>query len=134
MSKNQYSNILVVKHGSLGDIAFSLLAMASIKKKFYDAKIDLLTETKYENFLSKSNHFTHIIKDNRGGILSSLKIIYKINQKKYDLIIDLQNSNRTNNYWFLLKIISNSNIFYKMFQIFLNLEIVTTNMKFLKKM
>ena len=106
MNKNQYNKILVVKHGSLGDIAFSLLAMASIKKKFYNAKIDLLTEAKYENFLSKSNHFTNIIQDNRGGVLSSLKIIYKLNRKKYDLIIDLQNSKRTNNYWFLLKLIS----------------------------
>ena len=106
MSKNQYNKILVVKHGSLGDIAFSLLAMSSIKKKFYDAKIDLLTEAKYESFLSKSDHFTNIIQDNRGGILSSLKTIYKINKKNYDLIIDLQNSKRTNNYWFLLKLIS----------------------------
>ena len=106
MSKNQYNNILVVKHGSLGDIAFSLLAMASIKKRFYDAKIDLLTEAKYENFLIKSGHFTNIIQDNRGGILSSLKIIYKLNRKNYDLVIDLQNSNRTNNYWFLLKLFS----------------------------
>ena len=106
MSKNQYNNILVVKHGSLGDIAFSLLAMASIKKRFYDAKIDLLTEAKYENFLSKSDLFTNIIQDNRDGILSSLKIIYKLNRKNYDLVIDLQNSNRTNNYWFLLKLFS----------------------------
>ena len=81
MSKSQYNNILVVKHGSLGDIAFSLLAMASIKKKFYDAKIDLLTEAKYEKFLSKSDHFTDIIQDNRGGVLTSLKIIYKFIKK-----------------------------------------------------
>ena len=106
MNKNQYNNILVVKHGSLGDLAFSLNAMASIKKKFYNVKIDLLTEAKYVNFLIKSGHFTNIIQDNRGGILSSLKIIYKLNRNNYDLIIDLQNSKRTNNYWFFLKLFS----------------------------
>ena len=34
MKKSQYNKILVVKHGSLGDIAFSLLAMETIRKYF----------------------------------------------------------------------------------------------------
>ena len=110
MSSNQFNNILVVKHGSLGDIAFSLLAMASIKKNFSNSTIDLITEGKYVSFLKKSNYFNSIIKDNRRGIIESLKVIYKINQSKYDLIIDLQNSKRTNNYWALLKLISNVKI------------------------
>ena len=121
MNSNQFNKILVVKHGSLGDIAFSLLAMASIKQFFSNATIDLLTEEKYINFLKNSNYFSSIFKDNRKGIIDSLKVIFKINQNKYDLIIDLQNSKRTNNYWLLLKFISkvringsrsNSNIQY----------------------
>ncbi len=106
MLNNQYKKILVVKHGSLGDIAFSLLAMGSIKKQYINAKIDLLTEKKYSKFLNKSGLFNSILEDNRSGFLDSLKIILKIKNKKYDLIIDLQNSNRTNNYWLLLKLIS----------------------------
>ena len=39
MNNNQFNNILIVKHGSLGDIAFSLTAMASIKKNFSYANI-----------------------------------------------------------------------------------------------
>ena len=106
MSINQFNNILVVKHGSLGDIAFSLLAMDTIKRKFNNSRIDLLTEKKYQKFLDKSNYFKNIIEDNRVGILKSLKIIFKIKKNNYDLIIDLQNSKRTNNYWLLLKLIS----------------------------
>ncbi len=106
MNNNQFKNILVVKHGSLGDIAFSILAMASIKKKFSNAKIDLLTEGKYVNFLSSSNYFNAILIDNRRGLIDSLKVVFKIYQNQYDLIIDLQNSRRTNNYWALLKFIS----------------------------
>jgi len=106
MNSSQYNKILVVKHGSLGDIAFSILAMASIKEFFTNATIDLLTEEKYVNFLSNSNYFNSIFKDNRKGIIDSLKVILKINQNKYDLIIDLQNSKRTNNYWSFLKFIS----------------------------
>ena len=106
MNNNQFSNILIVKHGSLGDIAFSILAMASIKQKFSNANIDLLTEEKYVNFLRSSNYFNTIYKDNRRGLIYSLKVIFKIYQNKYDLIIDLQNSKRTNNYWALLKLFS----------------------------
>ena len=106
MNSNQFNKILVVKHGSLGDIAFSILAMASIKQFFNNATIDLLTEEKYVNFLSNSNYFNSIFKDNRKGIIDSLKVILKINQNKYDLIIDLQNSKRTNNYWSVLKFFS----------------------------
>ena len=106
MSINQFKHILVIKHGSLGDIAFSLLAMASIKKKFINSRIDLITEKKFQKFLNKSNYFENIIIDNRSGILESFKIIIKIKQNKYDLIIDLQNSKRTNLYWLFLKLIS----------------------------
>ncbi len=106
MNSNQFNKILVVKHGSLGDISFSILAMASIKQFFGNATIDLLTEEKYINFLSNSNYFSSIFKDNRKGIIDSIKVILKINQNKYDLIIDLQNSKRTNNYWLFLKLIS----------------------------
>ncbi len=106
MSNNQFNNILVVKHGSLGDIAFSLLPMDTIKKNFNNSTIDLLTEKKYQKFLNKSNYFKNIIQDNRSGILESLKIIFKIKKNNYDLIIDLQNSKRTNSYWSLLKLIS----------------------------
>ena len=106
MNSNQFNKILVVKHGSLGDIAFSILAMASIKQFFNNATIDLLTEEKYVNFLSNSNYFKTIIRDNRRGIIESLRVIFKINLSKYDLIIDLQNSKRTNIYWALLKLIS----------------------------
>ena len=81
MNNNQFNNILVVKHGSLGDIAFSLLAMASIKKNFSNATIDLLTEEKYINFLKSSNYFKTIIRDNRRGIIDSLKVIFKIKSK-----------------------------------------------------
>ena len=110
MKKSQYNKILVVKHGSLGDIAFSLLAMETIRKYFNDTKIDLITESKYVNFLEKSGNFNSIIEDDRKGFLNTLKVIFKIYKNKYDLIIDLQNSKRTNYYWLLLRYFSQSKI------------------------
>ena len=48
--------------------------------------------------------------DNRGGFFSTFSLIYKIINGKYDLIIDLQNSKRTNLYHFFTKIFSSSRI------------------------
>ena len=110
MKKYHYNNILVVKHGSLGDIAFSLLAMTTIRKYFYDSNIDIITESKYANFLKKSGNFNTIIEDNRKGFVNTLRVIFKIFKNRYDLIIDLQNSKRTNYYWLLLKYFSKSKI------------------------
>ena len=110
MKKSQYNKILVVKHGSLGDIAFSLLAMETIRKYFNNSNIDLITESKYANFLTKSGNFNSIILDNRKGFLNTLNVIFNIFKNKYDLIIDLQNSKRTNYYWLLLKYFSKSKI------------------------
>ena len=57
--------ILVIKHGSLGDIIFALPSMISIRKKFPKALIYLLTEEKYISLLMKPKIFDKIIMDNR---------------------------------------------------------------------
>ena len=105
------NKILLIKHGSLGDIIFSLPVMYSICNHFKTSEIDLLTEKKYTSFLNLPQYFTNIIEDNRSSnILISSKILFKIYQKKYDLIIDLQNSSRTTYYNIFFRFFSNSKI------------------------
>lgn len=103
--------ILIIKHGSLGDIIFTLPVFCSITKHFSDYEIHLLTEKKYINFFNKSNYFNKIIEDNRSSnpvILYNLFI--KIYKNKYKMIIDLQNSSRTSYYNFFFKLLTNSKI------------------------
>ena len=57
--------ILVIKHGSLGDIIFALPSMISIRKKYPEELIYLLTEEKYVSFLMKPKIFDKIVIDNR---------------------------------------------------------------------
>ena len=91
--------ILVIKHGSLGDIVFSLPVMHSIYVYYPNASIDLLTEKKYFNFLNKPNYFVSLIEDNRSNnIVITISLLIKLLKNKYDLIIDLQNSSRTSYY------------------------------------
>ena len=110
MNLNQYKNILVIKHGSLGDITFALPAMNSIRLYFKYSKITLLTESKFVNFLKKSKYFDRFLIDNRQGLLKTIIVIFKIFYNNYNLIIDLQNSKRTNFYHLIVRIFSNSKI------------------------
>ena len=45
------SNILIIKHGSLGDIVFALEPILAIQNKFDDSVIDLVTEEKIPKLL-----------------------------------------------------------------------------------
>ena len=105
------NRILIIKHGSLGDIIFALPVMLSIHSHYKDHTIDILTEKKYFNFLKKSNYFTNYIGDDRSNKFNiTIKNLYKLLFNKYDLIIDLQNSSRTSAYNFFFKIFSKAKI------------------------
>ena len=110
MSLFNPKKILIIKHGSLGDIVFALEPILAIRKKFNNSVINLVTEEKFVSFFKKIKMFDQFLVDNRGGILSTLSLIIKIISGKYDLIIDLQNSKRTNFYHFFIKNLSSSRI------------------------
>ena len=110
MNHYQYKKILIIKHGSLGDVISSISAIRPIREFFKGSKIEILTTSSFSTFFSKSKLVDQNIIDNRKGILYSLKIIYIILSKKFDLIIDLQNSKRSSIYCFLIKIFSSVKI------------------------
>ena len=110
MSQLNPNKILLIKHGSLGDIVFALEPILTIKKKFNNSVIDLVTEEKFIPFFKKIKMFDQFFIDNRRGFFSTLFLISKVIRGKYDLIIDLQNSKRTNLYHFFIKIFSRSRI------------------------
>ena len=110
MSQLNPKRILLIKHGSLGDIIFALEPILAIQKKFNNSVIDLVTEEKFIPFFKKIKMFDQFIIDNRVGFFSTLSLISKIIRGQYDLIIDLQNSKRTNFYHFFIKIFSSARI------------------------
>ena len=89
---------------------FALEPILSIHKQFNNSVIDLVTEEKFIPLFKKIKMFDQFLIDNRKGFLSSFSLIHKIINGKYDLIIDLQNSKRTNFYHFFTKIFSRSRI------------------------
>jgi len=106
MNKYHFNKILVIKHGSLGDVINATSVITAVREKFINTKIDILTSTPYSQFFKKMDKSYQIHIDNRNGFLKSLKLLFFLNKKKYDLIIDLQNSNRTKYYALFLKTFS----------------------------
>ena len=99
--------ILIIKHGSLGDIIFALPAMHSIHKYYDNAQIEILTQRKYFQFIKLSNYFDNLIEDNRSSnIFLTIRLLSGLLKNKYDLIIDLQNSSRTSYYNLFFRIFS----------------------------
>jgi len=95
------SNILIIKHGSLGDIAQACGAIQDISENHKNDQIHLLTTKPYFD-LFKKNPFVHnVILDKR---LSKFNLIYlyqltrKLKSLNFDKIYDLQNSSRTTFY------------------------------------
>ena len=101
------SNILIIKHGSLGDLIQANGAMEDIKNSHKNSKILLLTTINYLDLMSQCPYIDGVLIDKR---LPRWNLFYLINLKrlldKYNFthIYDLQNSSRTKFYQkFLLK-------------------------------
>ena len=95
------ANILIIKHGSLGDIAQACGAIQDISENHQQDQIHILTTKLYFELFKKNPFIHNVILDKR---LSRFNLIYlyllmrtlkKLNIKK---VYDLQNSSRTKFY------------------------------------
>ena len=107
------SNILIIKHGSLGDIAQACGAIQDIFENHKEDKIYILTTKPYLDLFKKNPFISDVILDKR---LSKFNLIYlyslmrKIKKYNFAKIYDLQNSSRTSFYKKILFPNSNLNI------------------------
>ena len=95
------SNILIIKHGSLGDLIQANGAIQDIKNSFNTSKIMLLTSRAYLEFMSECPYVDGVILDKR---LPRWNLFYLNDLKKlltkfnFSHVFDLQNSKRTKFY------------------------------------
>ena len=95
------SNILIIKHGSLGDIAQASGAIQDIYENHKNDQIYLLTTKPYFELFKKNPYLHEVILDKR---LPRYNLIYlyflmrELKKYKFSKIFDLQNSSRTNFY------------------------------------
>jgi len=95
------ANILIIKHGSLGDIAQACGAIQDISENHKEDQIHLLTTKPYFELFKKNPFIHNVILDKR---LSRFNLIYlyqltrNLKNFSFNRIYDLQNSSRTTFY------------------------------------
>ena len=104
------SNILIIKHGSLGDIVQISGVLRDIRKTHTNEKIFILTTRPYVELLSKCPFIDGVLIDKRlprWNIFYLLKLKKMIKKFNFLKVYDLQNSARTSFYNKFLFNISN---------------------------
>ena len=95
------SNILIIKHGSLGDLIQANGAIEDIKKTYKKSNVILLTSSQYFDFMFKCPYIDKVIVDKRlprWNLFYLYKLKKQLTSYNFTHIFDLQNSSRTKFY------------------------------------
>ncbi len=95
------SNILIIKHGSLGDLIQANGAIEDIKKSNAKSNVILLTSIQYFDLMSRCPYVDKVIVDKRlprWNLIYLYKLKKKLSFYNFTYVFDLQNSSRTKFY------------------------------------
>ena len=95
------SNILIIKHGSLGDIAQISGVLRDIRENHNKSKIFILTTLPYVELMSKCPYLDGVLIDKRlprWNFIYLIKIRKMLKKFNFSHVFDLQNSSRTSFY------------------------------------
>ena len=95
------SNILIIKHGSLGDIVQISGILKDIRNHFSDSSISILTSKPYQSLFEQCPYVDHVLLDERKArwnFFYLYGLMSKIVKQQFSQVIDLQNSSRTEFY------------------------------------
>ncbi len=98
--------LLLIKHGALGDLIQSIGLIMDIKEHYPNHEITLLTAPAYCQLMQRCPAIDFLIADNRAPIWrvdQQIKLKNKLQKQQFDVVIDLQNSDRSRMYqqfWF----------------------------------
>ncbi|WP_169543395.1 glycosyltransferase family 9 protein [Sneathiella aquimaris] len=95
-------NILVIKHGALGDVVLAQSPFQAIRAHHPNAKITLLTTAMFKPFLERSGLFDEIWVDEKPKLwqLGRLTALRKnLREGQFTRVYDLQTSSRSSSYF-----------------------------------
>jgi ADP-heptose:LPS heptosyltransferase len=95
------SNILIIKHGSLGDIVQISGILKDIRNHFSDSSISILTSKPYQSLFEQCPYVDRVLLDERKArwnFFYLYGLMSKIVKQQFSQVIDLQNSSRTEFY------------------------------------
>ncbi|MFO1017957.1 MAG: glycosyltransferase family 9 protein [Hyphomonadaceae bacterium] len=97
---NTAKRVLVIQLGGLGQFVLALAAAKRIREAHIGARITLLTTETTKDLAEKAPYFDTVEADGKPTEPQAItKLIARIRAAKYDMIYDLEGSNRTNNYF-----------------------------------
>jgi ADP-heptose:LPS heptosyltransferase len=94
-------NILIVKLGAFGNIILSLAAFAAIRKHHVDARISVLTQPTYADWLRTFPYFDEVLVDPRPAwwdLPTARRLSGMLAHGDFDRVYDLQTSTRSSRY------------------------------------
>jgi ADP-heptose:LPS heptosyltransferase len=95
------TNILIIKHGSLGDLIQVNGAIEDVKKSNPKSHVVLLTSSHYFELMSRCPYIDEVLVDERlprWNLIYLYKLKKKLNTFNFTHVFDLQNSSRTKFY------------------------------------
>lgn len=98
-------NILIIKHGALGDIILASAAFKTIRTAYPSASIGVLTTKPYAGLLAACPQIDEVLVDEKPRIwqLGALYALKRtLNRRRWDIVIDLQCSTRSSSYFKLM--------------------------------
>lgn len=98
MSKShQYENILVVRLDRMGDVVLSTPALKALRDAYPQSRITFMVRP-YVKDIANGNPYVDevIVYDKAAGLLGNVKFIKRLREKKFDLVVALHPTLRTN--------------------------------------
>ncbi len=87
--------ILVIKLRYIGDVLLTTPVLKNLSLNFPKAQLDILVNAGTEEVLKHNRDINEVIFVERGSLIRQLAFIRKLRQMKYDLVIDVTDSDRS---------------------------------------
>jgi len=104
--KNENLNILVIRLSSIGDIILTTPVLAAIKKQYPDATLHFLVMDRFKDAISGNPHIDRLIlfeRERFKGLAGIVRFVRSLEQRHYDLVIDLHAKIRSHIIAFLIQ-------------------------------
>jgi ADP-heptose:LPS heptosyltransferase len=94
-NKEHIRKILLIKLKGIGDVVLSTVVLNNLQKDFPNASIDFLTEPPSKAALEYIPAIREILLFDKKEPFNSMKLIWRVMKRQYDLVIDMYSNPRT---------------------------------------
>lgn len=91
----EYKNILIIRFSSLGDVLLTTPVVETLKMFYPESRISYITKAKYAPLFKNNIAIDELILLEDSGNRGLIKLLRKIKDRKFDLVIDLHKNMRS---------------------------------------